>query len=65
MKHLIEHHGCELMKGAIGVMASTLSILTSLQENVEHAARVASLLGGFLVAILTAISIVRGWRKKK
>ena len=53
------------MKGAIGVLASTLSVLTSLQENVEHVARVASLVGGFVVAVLTAISIVRGWGKKK
>lgn len=65
MKHLIEHHGCELMKGAIGILASTLSVLTSMQENVEHVARVLSLAGGFLVAVLTAVSIVRGWRKKK
>ena len=53
------------MKGAIGVLASTLSVLTSMQENVEHVARVASLAGGFVVAVLTAISIVRGWGKKK
>jgi hypothetical protein len=53
------------MKGAVGVLASTLSVLTSLQENVEHIARVASLVGGFTVAVLTSVSIVRGWRKRK
>ena len=65
MKNLIENHGCELLKGLVGTMASLLSVLTSMQENVEHVMRVASLAGGCVVAALTAISIVRGWSKKK
>ncbi len=64
MKDLLEHHGCDLMKGALGLTASVLSVLTSFQENVEHVARVASLTGGFVVTVLTGISIVRGWKKK-
>jgi len=65
MRNLIENHGCELMKGAVGVMASTLSVLTSFQENVEHFMRVGALAMGMLVSTATTISIVRGWNKKK
>ena len=65
MRALIHDHGCELIKGLVGVLASSLSVLTSLQENVEHIARVGALLGGMTVSILTGISIIRGWRKKR
>ncbi len=65
MKQLMTDHGCELLKGAVGTMASVLGVLTSFQENVEHVMRVASLGGGFVVALLTAVSIVRGWSKKR
>ena len=45
-------------------MASLLGLLTSMQEQVEHAMRCVSLGVGMLVGILTAISIIRGWKKK-
>lgn len=53
-----------MLKGAVGLLAPMLGVLTSFQENVEYAFRLMSLGGGFLVAILTAISIIRGWKKK-
>jgi len=53
------------MKGLVGVMASTLSVLTSFQENVEHYMRVGALAMGMAVSTATVISIVRGWNKKK
>jgi high-affinity Fe2+/Pb2+ permease len=46
-------------------MASILGVLTSFQENVEHAMRVGALAAGMIVSILTAVSIVRGWKKKR
>lgn len=64
MKDLFHNHGTEILKGAVGLMAPVLGVLTSFQESVEYAFRLASLGGGFLVAILTAVSIVRGWKKK-
>jgi hypothetical protein len=61
----MQDHGCELLKGAVGTMASVLSVLTSLQENIEHVFRVSALFGGMVVSFLTAVSIVRGWSKKR
>lgn len=63
-KHLFHDHGTDLLKGLGGTGATALSVLTSLQENVEHAMRCFSLGIGALVGILTAVSIVRGWKKK-
>lgn len=64
MKELFQNHGTELLKGSVGTMASLLGLLTSMQEQVEHAMRCVSLGVGMLVGILTAISIIRGWKKK-
>ena len=65
MKHSpLSDHACDIFKGAIGVLSSVLGVLTSLQEQLEYYMRIASLSFGMIVAILTAISIVRGWRKK-
>ena len=64
MRDLFHNHGLEMLKGAVGLLAPMLGVLTSFQENVEYAFRLMSLGGGFLVAILTAISIIRGWKKK-
>lgn len=61
---LLSHHGCELIKGGVGIIASLAGVLTSLQENIEYAMRLSSLAIGMIVGILTAISIVKGWRKK-
>jgi hypothetical protein len=65
VKQLMAEHGTELLKGAVGTMAALLSVLTSFQENVEHMARVGALVGGMIVSALTAISIVRGWKKRR
>lgn len=57
-------HGPELVKGVIGMGSSVLAILTSLQEKVEHTLRCTSLLVGIAVGVLTAISIIKGWKKR-
>tara|TARA_R110000868_G_scaffold82398_2_gene232723 strand:- start:689 stop:877 length:189 start_codon:yes stop_codon:yes gene_type:complete len=57
--------GCEVLKGAVGVMASVLSVLTSFQENIEYYLRLSALALGMLVSIVTIISIIRGWGAKK
>lgn len=63
-KHLFHDHGVDLLKGIGGTGATALGVLTSMQEQVEHVMRCVSLGIGTLVGILTAISIVRGWKKK-
>lgn len=63
MRHSNDHVS-EVLKGIIGVMSSLLGVLTSLQEQLEYFMRIGSLAFGMVVAILTAISIVRSWRKK-
>lgn len=63
-KHLLHDHGADLLKGLGGTGATALGVLTSFQESVEHVMRCVSLGIGTLVGILTAISIVRGWKKK-
>ena len=64
MKTLIHDHGMEIMKGAVGLMAPVLGVLTSLQEGIEYYMRLGALAGGMAVSLLTAVSIVRGWSKK-
>lgn len=64
MKEFVDHHGTELTKGAIGVASTVLGVLTSMQEQVEHVMRCVSLGIGMLVGVLTAVSIIRGWKKK-
>ena len=64
MRTLIHDHGSELVKGLLGVGSTMLGVLTSLQESVEYLLRCTSLFIGMTVGVLTAISIVRGWRKK-
>ena len=65
MRDLIHYHGTEILKGAIGLMAPILGVLTSLQEGVEYYMRLGALSAGMIVSILTAVSIVRGWKKKR
>ena len=64
MRHFVENHGAEICKGFFGISSTVLGVLTSMQEQVEHVMRCVSLAVGMLVGILTAISIVRGWKKK-
>jgi len=64
VKDFAEHHGAEVCKGLVGVGSTVLGVLTSMQEQVEHVMRCVSLGIGMLVGILTAISIVRGWKRK-
>lgn len=65
MRTLIHDHGTELLKGAVGVGASLLSVLTSMQESIEYYLRCGALVLGMVVSTVTLISIVRGWKKKK
>ena len=65
MKALFHDHGTELLKGAVGVGASVLSVLTSMQEGIEYYLRCGALILGMVVSMATLVSIVRGWKKKK
>lgn len=65
MKTIFADHGTEMLKGAVGVMASVLSVLTSFQENVEFYMRLGALTCGMIVSAATFVSIVRGWNKKR
>lgn len=65
MKTLMHDHGMEMLKGAVGLMAPVLGVLTSLQEGVEYYMRLGALAAGMAVSLLTAISIIRGWNKKR
>lgn len=65
MNTLMHDHGIEMLKGAVGLMAPVLGVLTSLQEGVEYYMRLGALAAGMAVSILTAASIVRGWKKRR
>ena len=53
----------ETLKGVIGTLAPCVGIITSCQEQVLWNLRVASLVVGILVGVLTVVSLVRNWRR--
>lgn len=57
-------HFDDLAKGMLGSGASVLGVLASLSDLEAHL-RIASLLIGITVGILTGISILRNWNKPK
>ena len=52
-----------LATGTIGVMASGASIAISTADIWEQALRIASLVGGIVVTIITIAILLRKWRK--
>jgi len=54
-----------MVKGIVGTASPFLGVITSLQEQIEWHLRVASLVVGLLVGLLSLISLARKlWRKR-
>lgn len=51
------------VKGIVGTVSPFLGVLTSFQEQIEWHLRVASLLVGLLVGLLSLISLIRKLRR--
>jgi hypothetical protein len=53
-----------LFKAIVGIASPVLGVITSLQEQVEWTLRVASLLVGLIVGIMSLVSMARKLRRK-
>jgi hypothetical protein len=53
-----------ITKAFVGVASPLLDVITSLQEQVEWSLRVASLVVGLAVGIMSLVPMVRKWRGK-
>jgi hypothetical protein len=53
-----------IFKAIIGIASPVMGVLTSLQQQVEWTLRVASLVVGLLVGIMSLVSMVRKMRRK-
>lgn len=62
MKMMEEHHHT-LAKGAVGIGANLLGVITSFQQELEWWLRISSLAVGLVVGLLTAWSIIRKARR--
>jgi hypothetical protein len=51
-----------ITKAFVGVASPLLGVITSLQEQVEWTLRVASLVVGLVVGIMSLVAMVRTWR---
>lgn len=51
------------VKGIVGTVSPFLGVLTSFQEQIEWHLRVASLVVGLLVGLLSLVSIIRKLRR--
>lgn len=51
-------------KSIIGIASPVLGVITSYQEQIEWHLRVASLLVGLAVGIMSLVAMVRKWRKR-
>ena len=52
------------MKAIVGIASPVLGVITSLQEQVEWTLRVASLLVGLVVGIMSLVSMAKKMRRK-
>lgn len=52
------------MKAIVGIASPVLGVITSLQEQVEWTLRVASLLVGLVVGLMSLVSMARKMRRK-
>ena len=53
-----------MMKAIVGIASPVLGVITSLQEQVEWTLRVASLLVGLVVGLMSLVSMARKMRRK-
>jgi hypothetical protein len=50
-------------KAIVGIISPMVGVITSLQEQVEWHLRIASLIVGLAVGIMSLVAMVRKWRK--
>ncbi len=60
MRHSFDYD--YLMKGIVGIASPVLGVVTSFQEQVEWHLRIASLLVGLAVGVMSLMSMVRKLR---
>jgi hypothetical protein len=53
-----------ILKAIVGVASPVIGIITSLQEQVEWTLRVASLLVGLIVGIMSLVSMIKKLRNR-
>ena len=53
-----------IFKAIVGVASPVIGVITSLQEQVEWTLRVASLIVGLIVGIMSLVSMVKKMREK-
>ena len=53
-----------VLKGIVGTASPVLGVITSFQEQIEWHLRIASLLVGLLVGVLSLIGMIRKLRRK-
>jgi hypothetical protein len=53
-----------ILKAIVGVASPVIGVITSLQEQVEWTLRVASLIVGMIVGIMSLVSMVKKMRGK-
>ena len=51
-------------KAIVGIASPVIGVITSLQEQIEWTLRVASLLVGLAVGVMSLVAMVRKWRKR-
>lgn len=51
-------------KAIVGIITPMVGVITSLQEQVEWHLRIASLIVGLAVGIMSLVAMVRKWRKR-
>jgi hypothetical protein len=51
-------------KAIVGIISPMVGVITSLQEQVEWHLRIASLIVGLAVGIMSLVAMVRKWRKR-
>lgn len=59
MMHPFPEHTSEVMRGIVGTVFPILGAVTSWQEHLEWGLRIASLVVGILVGLLTLWSLIR------
>ena len=53
-----------ILKAIVGVASPVIGVITSLQEQVEWTLRVASLIVGLIVGIMSLVGMVKKMRRK-
>ncbi|MEY3394203.1 MAG: hypothetical protein RL346_439 [Verrucomicrobiota bacterium] len=51
-------------KAIVGIASPVLGVLTSFQEQIEWHLRVASLIVGLTVGVMSVVAMIRKWRRK-